>query len=106
MSIRGKVAAAALVCAAVVVGVILLRPTSDTAPTAPTSDQIKASAQARLDASLQEVRTTWPVIEDDGKTRSDALCQTLWDCKPAAETATAAGRPEMRSRSLIASAAS
>ncbi|WP_143626274.1 hypothetical protein [Streptomyces viridosporus] len=55
MSIRGKAAAAALVCAAVVVGVILLWPAPDTALT---SDQIKASAQARPDASLKQGRTS------------------------------------------------
>ncbi|MFE4421287.1 hypothetical protein [Streptomyces sp. NPDC056817] len=64
---------------------ILLWPAPDTAPTAPTSDQIKASAQARLDASLQEGRTTRQVIEDSDMEPSDELCQAVWDRKPAAE---------------------
>ncbi|MGW2695751.1 hypothetical protein [Streptomyces sp. NPDC001296] len=76
---RGKVAAAALVCAAVVADVILLRPASHTAPAAPTSDQIKASAQARLDHSLDAGRTartnlrasvTW--IKDLTRTRAES----------------------------------
>ncbi|WP_073948141.1 hypothetical protein [Streptomyces kebangsaanensis] len=75
MSVGGKAAAAALVCAAVVAGVILLWSAPDTAPTAPTSDRIKASAQARPDASLKEGRTTRQVIRESGKTPSDELCQ-------------------------------
>ncbi|MEU1595111.1 hypothetical protein ABZ468_20090 [Streptomyces sp. NPDC005708] len=62
MSIRGKVVASALVRAAAVAGVILLWPAPDAAPTAPTSDQIKVSAQARLDAPLKAGRTrVWQV---------------------------------------------
>jgi hypothetical protein len=82
MSIRGKVVAAALVCAAVVAGVILLWPAPDTAPT---SDQIKASAQARLEASLDEGRTYRQVLLDDGMEPSDELCQAVWDRKPRAD---------------------
>ncbi|WP_181446657.1 hypothetical protein [Streptomyces sp. NTH33] len=64
---------------------ILLWPAPDTAPTAPTSDQIKASARARLDASLKEGRTTRQVMLESGKTPSDELCQILWDRKPHSE---------------------
>ncbi|MCX4858369.1 hypothetical protein [Streptomyces canus] len=85
MSIRGRVAAAALVCAAVVAGVILLWPTPDAEPAAPTSDQIKASAQARLDASLSAGRTVRQQIEASGRTPDDATCQTAWDNQTATE---------------------
>ncbi|MER5996850.1 hypothetical protein [Streptomyces viridosporus] len=77
MSIRGKSGAAAPVCAAVV-GVILLWPASH-APAAPTSDQTKASAQARLDASLKAGRTAQEMIHATGKTPDDELCQAAWN---------------------------
>ncbi|MFE9313341.1 hypothetical protein ACIQCF_38885 [Streptomyces sp. NPDC088353] len=54
-------------------------------PAAPTSEQIKASAQARLDASLDEGRTYWQVILDSGQEPSDELCQAVWDRKPRSE---------------------
>ncbi|MFJ1529758.1 hypothetical protein ACIOFV_15245 [Streptomyces mirabilis] len=79
MSIRGKVAAAALVCTAVVAGVILLWPASHGAPAAPTSDQIKASAQARLDGSLKAGRAARANLQALGKTPDDAQCQAAWD---------------------------
>jgi len=70
MSIRGKVAVAAVVCAAVVTGVILLWPTSD---------QIKASAQARLDASEKAGRTARENLRATGKMPDEAQCQAAWD---------------------------
>lgn len=85
MTIRGKVIAAALVLAAAVTGAILLWPTGKDTPAAPTSEQIKASAQARLDASLLEGRKTQQVIVDKGHTPSDDLCQAVWDRKTHAE---------------------
>ncbi|MFF4504807.1 hypothetical protein [Streptomyces sp. NPDC001401] len=85
MSIRGKVAAASIVCAAVVAGLILLWPASNAAPAAPTSEQIKASAQARLDAALKAGREARQVMLETGKTPSDELCQAVWDRKPRSE---------------------
>ncbi|MFF3378172.1 hypothetical protein ACFYXF_35115 [Streptomyces sp. NPDC002680] len=78
MSIRGKVAVAAVICAAVVASVILLWPASPSAPVEPTSEQIKASAQARLDASLKAGRTTRESIQAVGKTPDDEECQAVW----------------------------
>ncbi|MGI5143697.1 MULTISPECIES: hypothetical protein [unclassified Streptomyces] len=85
MLIRGKVAVAGTACAAVVAGVVLLWPGSNSAPAAPTSDQIKASAQARLDASLKAGRTVRQVMVDTGKTPSEELCQAVWDRQTAKE---------------------
>ncbi|MFF3406717.1 hypothetical protein ACFYW8_10955 [Streptomyces sp. NPDC002742] len=79
MLTRGKVAAAAVVCAAVVAGAVLLWPTSDEAPATPTSDQIKASAQARLDASLKAGRAARANIRAVGKTPNGKQCQAAWD---------------------------
>ena len=70
---------AAVVCAAVVAGVILLWPGSSQAPAAPTSDQIKASAQARLDASEKAGRTARENLRATGKTPDEAQCQAAWD---------------------------
>ncbi|MCW2874163.1 hypothetical protein [Actinacidiphila oryziradicis] len=85
MEIRGKVAAVALVLGAAVAAAVLLWPT----PAAPTheqiSEQIKASAQARLDASLLEGRKAQLAIVETGQTPSDELCQELWDRKTKAE---------------------
>jgi len=85
MTIRGKVAAAALVLAAAVASGVLLWPTGKDTPAAPTSEQIKASAQARLDASLLEGRKVQLAIVETGQTPSDELCQSLWDRKTTAE---------------------
>ncbi|MGW9032606.1 hypothetical protein ACWGQ5_53450 [Streptomyces sp. NPDC055722] len=74
MSIRGKVAATAAVA-----GVILLLSGCSSASAAPTSDQIKASAQARLDASLKAGRAARENIQALGKTPDDAQCQAAWD---------------------------
>ncbi|MFH8772058.1 hypothetical protein [Streptomyces sp. NPDC017958] len=79
MSIRGKVAVAAVVCVAVVAGVILLWPGSKSAPAAPTSDQIKASAQARLDSSQKAGREARANIQAIGKTPDDESCKAAWD---------------------------
>ncbi|WP_330306208.1 MULTISPECIES: hypothetical protein [unclassified Streptomyces] len=88
MSIRGKVAAAALVCAAGIAGVILLWPEPDAAPAQPTSDEIKAAAQARLDASLKAGRTARQAMEETGKWPSEELCQAVWDRKSASDRRT------------------
>jgi hypothetical protein len=89
MKIRGKVAAVALVLGAAVAGAVLLWPTGKDTPAAPTheqiSEQIKASAGARLDASLQEGRTARQVIVDKGYAPSNELCQAVWDRKTAGE---------------------
>ncbi|MGW5587098.1 hypothetical protein [Streptomyces sp. NPDC003857] len=74
MSIRGKVAATAAVA-----GVILLLPGCNSAPAAPTSDQIKASAQARLDASLEGGRYWRTNLRALGQTPGDATCQAAWN---------------------------
>ncbi|MGI5139317.1 MULTISPECIES: hypothetical protein [unclassified Streptomyces] len=74
MSIRGKVAAAAAVA-----GVILLLSGCSSAPAAPTSDQIKASAQARLDASVESGRYARENLRATAKTPGDATCQAAWD---------------------------
>ncbi|MEU6318149.1 hypothetical protein [Streptomyces sp. NPDC047009] len=74
MSIRGKAAAAAAVA-----GVILLLSGCSSAPAAPTSDQIKASAQARLDASMESGRYAQENIRAVGGTPGDATCQAQWD---------------------------
>lgn len=79
MSTRGKAATATLVCGAVVAGTILLWPASNEAPAAPTSDQIKASAQARLDDSLKAGRAARANIRAMGKTPDDQQCQAGWD---------------------------
>ena len=74
-----------VVCAAAVASVILMWPSADAAPKPPTSDQIKASAQAALDQSLGEGRTARQVITGKGYSPSDELCQAVWDRKPKAE---------------------
>jgi hypothetical protein len=79
MSTRGKVAAAAVVCAVVVASTILLWPTSDEAPAAPTSDQIRASAQARLDTSLKAGRAAGANIRALGNAPDDEQCRAAWD---------------------------
>ncbi|MFD7769827.1 hypothetical protein [Streptomyces sp. NPDC059787] len=79
MSTRGKAVATAIVCAASVVGTILLWPASHSAPAAPTSEQIKASAQARLDMSLEAGRTAREMIRATGQTPGDESCQAAWD---------------------------
>ncbi|MGW0422421.1 hypothetical protein [Streptomyces sp. NPDC003015] len=72
-------------CAAVVASVILLWPTPDAAAAAPTSDQIKASAQARLDASLSAGRAARQQIQAAGKTPDDAMRPATWDNQTATE---------------------
>ncbi|MGW2700804.1 hypothetical protein [Streptomyces sp. NPDC001340] len=79
MSIRGKVGVAVVVCAAVVAGVIMLWPASHSAPAKPTSEQIQASAQARLNTSLKAGRTARANIRATGKTPDDEHCQAAWD---------------------------
>ncbi|MET9410220.1 hypothetical protein ABZX90_31350 [Streptomyces sp. NPDC002935] len=79
MSTRGNVAAAAVGCAVVVTSTILLWPTSNQPPAAPTSDQIKASAQARLDASLKAGHAARANIWAVGKTPNGKQCQAAWD---------------------------
>ncbi|MER6957406.1 hypothetical protein [Streptomyces sp. NPDC000618] len=64
-SVRETAAAAK---ASVVVGLILLWPASPSAPAEPTSEQIKASAQACLDDSLRAGRTAAESIRAVGKT--------------------------------------
>jgi uncharacterized protein YkwD len=59
--------------------VILLWPASHSGPAAPTSEQIKASAQARLDASLNAGRAARENIRAVGKTPGDEQCQAAWD---------------------------
>ncbi|WP_073947635.1 hypothetical protein [Streptomyces kebangsaanensis] len=83
MTIKGIIGAAGIACAAVTAGVIWLWPHPD-APKPPTSEEIKASAQARLDASLDEGRTYRQVLLDDDMEPSDELCQAIWDRKPRA----------------------
>lgn len=77
-----------VVCAAAVAGVVLMWPSADAAPKPPTSDQIKASAQAELDHSLGEGRTARQVITAKGYAPSDELCQAVWDRKTKAEQRT------------------
>ncbi|MGW1157749.1 hypothetical protein ACWD48_05885 [Streptomyces sp. NPDC002519] len=85
MKIRGIVAAAVLVGAAVVVGaVVLLWPTAKPAHQ-PTSDEIKASAQASLDASTLEGRKMRLAILNLGQTPSQELCDSMWNKKTKAE---------------------
>ncbi|MGW1622278.1 hypothetical protein [Streptomyces sp. NPDC002172] len=74
MSIRGKATAAA-----VTAGVILLLSGCSSAPAAPTSDQIKASAQARLDASEDAGRTARENLRATGKTPDETQCKAAWD---------------------------
>ncbi|WP_073949130.1 hypothetical protein [Streptomyces kebangsaanensis] len=75
-----------MACAAVTAGVVWLWPHPDAShPKPPTDARIKASAQARLDASLDEGRTYRQVLLDDGMEPSDELCQAVWDRKPLAE---------------------
>jgi hypothetical protein len=85
MMTRGKITAAGVVCAAAVTGVVLMWPSADAAPKPPTSDQIRASAQAALDHSLGEGRTARQVITGKGYSPSDELCQAVWDRKSRAE---------------------
>ncbi|MEU6318156.1 hypothetical protein [Streptomyces sp. NPDC047009] len=79
MQIRGKVAAAALACAAVVAGVILLWPDSSQAPAAPTSEQVKASAQAREVASVEARRIARENLRATAKSLDDDSCKAAWD---------------------------
>jgi hypothetical protein len=75
MSIRGKVAAATATA-----GVIpLLAGCSSSAPAEPTSEQIKASAQARLDASRDAARVARANLKATGKTPDETQCQAAWD---------------------------
>lgn len=75
MSIRGNVAAAA-----VTTGVILLLAgCSSAAPTEPASEQIKASAQARLDRSRAVGRMARANIKATGETPDETQCQAAWD---------------------------
>ncbi|MEU3340440.1 hypothetical protein [Streptomyces sp. NPDC006668] len=75
MSIRGNVAAAA-----VTTGVILLLAgCSSAAPAVPTSEQVKASAQARLDASRDAGRVARANLKAVGKTPDETQCQAAWD---------------------------
>lgn len=85
MMTRGKITAGAVVCAAAVAGVVLMWPSADAASQPPTSNQIKASAQAALDHSLSEGRTARQVIVGKGYSPSDELCQAVWDRKAKAE---------------------
>ncbi|MCZ1001141.1 hypothetical protein O1M63_28805 [Streptomyces mirabilis] len=85
MTIRGKVAVAALVCAAGIAAAVLAWPTAKPAPGPPTSDEIKASAQAALDSSKQAGREAQQVILGKGYTPSEELCQAVWDRKTKAE---------------------
>lgn len=78
MGPRGKIAAAGVTLVAAVTGAVLLWPTGKSTPT---SDEIKASAQARLDASLLAGRKEQLAILAAGQTPDDALCQKLWDRK-------------------------
>ena len=87
MGTRGKLTAVAGVLAAAVVAVVLLWPGGSSKPPAPTSDEIKASAQARLDASLLAGRKEQLAILATGETPSDDLCQKLWNRKSAADKA-------------------
>ncbi|MFB7323428.1 hypothetical protein [Streptomyces sp. NPDC056190] len=82
MTIKGILGAAGVACAAVTTGLILLWPHPD-APDIkpPTDEQIKASAGARLDASLDEGRTYRQVLLDDGMEPNDESCQAIWDRK-------------------------
>ncbi|MFJ3248494.1 hypothetical protein [Streptomyces sp. NPDC086782] len=74
MKIRGKVATVAAVG-----DVMLLLPGCSSAPAAPTSDQIKASAQARLDASLEDGRYWRANLRAMGQTPGEETCQASWD---------------------------
>ncbi|MCT9003571.1 hypothetical protein [Streptomyces rhizosphaerihabitans] len=76
---QGKVATATLVCGAVVASAILLWPASNKAPAEPTSEQIKASAQARLDSSLKAGRDERANILAVGKTPDEVQCQAAWE---------------------------
>ncbi|MGW1027925.1 hypothetical protein ACWD4J_30285 [Streptomyces sp. NPDC002577] len=81
MTIRGKVTAA-LVCA--LTASTLLSACSNT-PKPPTSEEIKASAQARVDASLKAGREAREIAVDSAYTPSDELCQAVWDRKTKTE---------------------
>ncbi|MDX2849335.1 hypothetical protein PV342_12870 [Streptomyces sp. PA03-3a] len=76
MSIRGKVAAATAIAS-----VVLLLPGCSSTPAAPTSDQIKASAQARLDASVEDGRYWRANLRATGQNPGDETCQAAWDNK-------------------------
>ncbi|MFK0106410.1 hypothetical protein [Streptomyces sp. NPDC091217] len=45
----------------------------------PTSDQIKASAQARLDASTEAGRVARANLKATAKTPGEETCQAAWD---------------------------
>lgn len=51
----------------------------------PTSEEIKASAQAALDHSLNDGREARQNLVAAGRTPSDGLCQAAWDNKLATE---------------------
>ncbi|WP_406515646.1 hypothetical protein OH809_25305 [Streptomyces sp. NBC_00873] len=83
MTIRGRsavqVAAASVVLAAAVATAVVLWPT----PAAPTheqiSEQIKASAQAQLDASVEAGRYARANLRATAKTPDDESCRAAWD---------------------------
>ncbi len=60
-------------------GILLLAGCSSSAPTAPTSDQVKASAQARLDASTEAGRAARANLQATAKTPGEETCQAAWD---------------------------
>ncbi|MGW0952817.1 hypothetical protein [Streptomyces sp. NPDC002545] len=83
MTIKGILGAAGVACAAVTAGLIWLWPHPDAPDTKPPTDaQIKASAQARLDASVDEGRTYRQVLLDGEQEPNDVTCQGVWDRKP------------------------
>lgn len=57
----------------------MLWPSSSSAPAEPTSEQIKASAQARLDVSLKAGRIARENIRAAGKKPDGEQCQAAWD---------------------------
>jgi hypothetical protein len=83
MGIRGSVLA---VVAAAIISVAGLAACSGSKPQ-PTSDRIKASAQAALDASMLEGRKEQLALLQTGGTPSNSLCRDLWAKKTKAEQA-------------------
>ncbi|WP_329317921.1 hypothetical protein [Streptomyces sp. NBC_01262] len=62
-------------------------PNGNTSPAEPDSAEIKASAQARIDASVTAGRKLRLAILQAGQTPSQELCDDLWDRKDEAEQA-------------------
>ncbi|REE61406.1 putative ribosomally synthesized peptide with SipW-like signal peptide [Streptomyces sp. 3212.3] len=85
MKIGGIIAAAAVLVAAAAGVTTWALWSSDHSTAQPTSEQIKASAQAHIDRSIQDGRKAQYAILQLKQTPTTELCHELWDRKTPAE---------------------